>query len=138
MNVMALYRGYSEQKKQWVCGYYVPYTDKKNVIHHFIVIPTLDKPPFPYVEVVEQSLGQYIGQQDQLGRMVYTGDIIRVHDPVTNTHKNEPVVYCSGDTTFECEVGRNCFFDFWEWGCKHALIIGKTYPHDEAPRLDRD
>lgn len=135
MNVMALYRGYSEEKDQWVYGYYVPYTDKKKVTHHFIVIPTLDKPPFPYVEVVEQSLGQYIGQKDQLGRMVYTGDVIRVHDPVTNSHKDDSVVYCTGDKTFECEVGRDCVFDYWEWGCKHALIVGTVYPPKETPLL---
>lgn len=131
-NIMALYRGYSRATQDWVYGYYVPYTDERNIPHQLIVSPTTEKYPFPYTEVVSDSLGQYTGIQDQLGRMIFTGDIVRAHDMARHLVSGSPYVdapatYCAADKTFQCQMDEHAVFDFWEWGCKHALIVGNTF-----------
>lgn len=127
-----IFRGQSVDTKKWVYGYFLQFDRKKK---SYILPSMINFSLEQFVEVDPITIGEYIGRDDQTGKNIFEGDIIKVKDYYDEKGYHEYVV---GNVVFEngeWHVEGNINSDFAAFYYDAEIeIIGNVY--DNAESLD--
>ena len=66
------YRGKRVDNGEWVYGYYIKYKRKS-----YILIPNAKSFLSGFIQVIPETVGQSIGQNDESGKKIYQGDKVK-------------------------------------------------------------
>lgn len=83
-----LYRGKRKDNNEWIYGYVIQEPNGRTFIGTY-----MSGGMWGWVEVEAETVGQYTGQKDLLGKMIFKGDILR---SINNSLQIIQIVYGTG------------------------------------------
>ncbi len=81
------FKGKRVDTQEWVYGFLIKTEDGKHYIFNYWRIPEESTPSHHFIEVIPESVGQYLGYIDDNGIKIYSGDIVRYTQHYFNTDK---------------------------------------------------
>ncbi len=117
MNKIGMFRGKMIDKNEWVYGFFIKSTDDRCFIGKNLHVnekgnPSTLKQTFDAIEVIPESIGQYITAEDKNGKPIYGS--IEIDGKST---KGGDIVECIGyQKKFRAEIiwwEMNCCFELW-------------------------
>lgn len=113
------FRGKRIVKSKWFYG---------DLIHHghkfFFAIPVINKFVYYSVEVIPETIGQFVGFKDKDGKDIYEGDICKM-----NTWKPKIITWREGRFWLGNSLVICCSFE-----CERMKVLGNIYDNPELIR----
>ena len=129
-----LFRGKMEDGGEWIFGDLVA---SKYICCHDENVD--DEPRIGFIDVVQETVGQYTGVDDVNGAKIFEGDIIRIHNDYTgDAHPFNAVVGFTHHGQFVSwgeDDGFYCPFDIWNVPLVWWEIIGNIHDNPEMIKL---
>ena len=126
------FRGFDNENKQWVYGYYTKLPDGATKFDYIISDIDGSLTKF-YIEDIK-TIGQYTGLKDKNGKEIYEGDIVK-----SSIHDKLWVVEYRTDTEYVGfvlkEIGEDYISTFTSW--RDVEVIGNIYENPELLKINK-
>lgn len=136
------YKGISKKHGHWVYGNLIKTApDSKNKRSYYIVadpvfIPAISLPAEGFIEIIPETLGEYIGKEDKNGIDIYGGDVAKWHSTEDGkdvigliSYNEEKACFCHRNMPIN-KVLESGFYQP-EKGCCNLEIIGTKHQNPE-------